>query len=316
MQIELAKVNIDRYIDWYFRLTVDIELLPVKMDKMKRYLLASYSLHTRYIVNKANVKSLELSKSFKEEGARLEIELEKIKHYAAPELRSIYAIFSFDDWSVIRYSRPHFLNHDVELFQEKQQRSILEVNDLVNWELRTLSTEKLPARLEFYIEGQPLPPSPTILTEFMMDICVFDYAHYLDSLANNQIEEVVELSTATPVASAEQDRKLTLAEAALLHVYWSKVGGRPITKLNQDELAATYHLTAATSGRHLYLTFCKYFKDSERVNINTSNKKSASEHLRRFERIIPILKIQAPTAAILAQREFDELSKKYDKYFG
>lgn len=138
-----------------------------------------------------------------------------------------------------------------------------------------------------------------------------------DNVISVEVDNIVSIEVNNPdlIETEVNLPKMSIAEVALLHIYLSKAGGQSVTKQNQDYLAAGYGLTSKTSGTHVYIGFKKYLQDSERLNINTSNKRSASEHLRRFNTIIPILESLIPTAAAMASKDLDTLQKLYDKHF-
>jgi hypothetical protein len=131
--------------------------------------------------------------------------------------------------------------------------------------------------------------------------------------------DAVMAPVSTPVIEIETIENttdnLSIASCAILHVYLSKNGGRAITKQNQNVIAKEYGLHADSSGKHLYVSFQKYKQDSERLNIHTSNKKAAKEHIKRFEAILPMLENQSTKAFTNAKKDLEQLISTYERHY-
>jgi len=109
--------------------------------------------------------------------------------------------------------------------------------------------------------------------------------------------------------------KPTIPALAIMYVYLAKHGGQSISKQNMGKIAKEYGFTSINSGTDLRNNFLKYKQDSNRLNVNTENKKSAREHLRRFELILPILEKQNHTAFEEANNDFKKVNELYEKHF-
>jgi hypothetical protein len=105
---------------------------------------------------------------------------------------------------------------------------------------------------------------------------------------------------------------LTVKEVALFYAYLNDVGKGSITKENRNEIAEKY---GHKSGINLRNIFLRYLKRKSRIDINTTNRKSASSHLASMLRVQkPLLEV-SQEAYKLAIEDYEEAQAVFDKYF-
>jgi hypothetical protein len=91
-------------------------------------------------------------------------------------------------------------------------------------------------------------------------------------------------SPAKPKPEEDADQsKPTLTAYAIMHVYLSMFNGQGVTQQNKNALATKY---GYTSGDRLRNDFTKYQNEGKRLDLSTTNKKSADTHLERFKKIL------------------------------
>lgn len=98
---------------------------------------------------------------------------------------------------------------------------------------------------------------------------------------------------------------------AIAHVYLKKVGKAGITKNNKDALGEKY----GCSGDDLYNKFCTWKDESNLLSINTTNKRSANQHIDNFTDALNILEVMDSSAKLLAEKDLATIKKQYSKYF-
>jgi hypothetical protein len=140
-----------------------------------------------------------------------------------------------------------------------------------------------------------------------------DMAAIIDELIKE--EQQPDNKDAKQVDISPVNNDITLAAIAILHIYLAKFGGQAITQQNKQVIAAKYGYNADNSGTRLYNEYNKYKQDSQRTLLSTTNKRSAKEHLKRFECILPILKSENDKAFHEAEKDLKELLRLYEKYF-
>jgi hypothetical protein len=106
--------------------------------------------------------------------------------------------------------------------------------------------------------------------------------------------------------------KISVPAYALMHVYLAMFNGQPITQQNKNQLAEKY---GYGSGTQLRNEFTKYQAENERLDLSSTNKKSANAHLQRFKDILPLLENENLEAYKKAKSDFAELEKKYNKHY-
>ncbi len=119
------------------------------------------------------------------------------------------------------------------------------------------------------------------------------------------------LQIETKGGQSQSDERLTIAAYALMHVYLSQFGGQPVTQQNKNELVTQY---GYASGEQLRNNFTFYQNEDKRLELNTSNKRSADTHLQRYSSILPLLEQQNIEAFKAATKDLELLQNKYKKY--
>lgn len=104
--------------------------------------------------------------------------------------------------------------------------------------------------------------------------------------------------------------KYTIPTYALMHVYLAMFGGQAVSPQNKNELAKKY---GHNSGAYLRNKFTLFQNEDKRLDISTSNRRSANEHLNRFRDILPHLS-DNPKAYQKAKEDLAFLEKEYRKH--
>lgn len=104
----------------------------------------------------------------------------------------------------------------------------------------------------------------------------------------------------------DDQMKLTITAYALMHVYLAMYGGQAVTQQNKNQLARKY---GYNSGDQLRNDFTLYQNEDKRMDISTTNKRSANTHLKRLEDILPLLQKENTDAFDKAHADYLELKK-------
>jgi len=104
----------------------------------------------------------------------------------------------------------------------------------------------------------------------------------------------------------------TITAYAIMHVYLSLFGGKAVTQQNKNELAKSY---GYQSGNQLRNDFTFYIAEAKRMDLHTTNKRSANTHLERFRWILPMLREQNSKAFEKASAELRILEHEYRKHY-
>jgi hypothetical protein len=102
-----------------------------------------------------------------------------------------------------------------------------------------------------------------------------------------------------------EKKKYTIPEYGILHVFYKKHGGKPVTEQNKKDLAAEYGYTAPSSGKQLLDQYRKF-------NIGTQDV-SDKKQLQRMLNILPELEKRLPAAVEDVRKEIGTLQKKLAK---
>lgn len=109
----------------------------------------------------------------------------------------------------------------------------------------------------------------------------------------------------------EAENNLTVKTIALMHVYLAMFKGKPVTQQNKDELAEKYKFKNGTQLRN---EFTKFQNEDKRMDLNSTSKKAANDHLQRFRDILPLLENENIQAYSQAKEDLETLEKEYEKY--
>ena len=104
----------------------------------------------------------------------------------------------------------------------------------------------------------------------------------------------------------------SIAAYAIMHVYLEMFGGKAVSQQNKKSLVEAY---GYKSGQQLRNEFTLYQDEEKRLDLHPTNKKSANTHLQRFEKILPLLKIENEKAFQKAKTDYETLKKKYKTYY-
>lgn len=97
-----------------------------------------------------------------------------------------------------------------------------------------------------------------------------------------------------------------------MHVYLAMFGGQPVTQQNKNELALKYQFK---TGDKLRNEFTKFQDEDNRMGLNTTNKRAANEHLKRFRTILPLLEKENKQAYEKVKVDLETLKNKYNKHY-
>jgi hypothetical protein len=124
----------------------------------------------------------------------------------------------------------------------------------------------------------------------------------------NEIE-IVPGSTDSTMQAINKD-KPSIKAYAIAHVYLEKTGGQGITETNKKKLGDKY----GWSSDKLRNEFRYYQDESNRLTLRIDNKKSASAHIRNFEKAVKILQTQSQVAFEMANNDLFTLNKQFIKH--
>lgn len=128
----------------------------------------------------------------------------------------------------------------------------------------------------------------------------------------DEIESIPESKEEKTITENSSNPKLEVKDVALKYVYLSKAHGPAINKQNMDKLAKEHGFN---SGDNLRNEFVAFKDENNRINFPRSGKRSANKHLERYDKILPLLKKENPTAYGFAQRDQKILLEKFDKRY-
>lgn len=97
-----------------------------------------------------------------------------------------------------------------------------------------------------------------------------------------------------------------------MHVYLATFGGQSVTQQNKNKLAEKYGFR---SGDKLRNEFTRFKNGDNRINISTTNKRAANEHLQRFKNILPLLENENSLAYEQAKIDLESLEDIYNKHY-
>lgn len=126
------------------------------------------------------------------------------------------------------------------------------------------------------------------------------------------VEEAKANNNQQPKSNAKQEAKPTITAYAIMHVYLAMYGGQAITQQNKNELAKTY---GYNSGEQLRNDYTLHQNEDKRLDLHTTNKRSANTHLKRFKDILPLLEGVNKQAFNKANEDFQSLQKTYNKHY-
>lgn len=133
-----------------------------------------------------------------------------------------------------------------------------------------------------------------------------EYSRFRENkLGSIEKKEIKNLNTES------NENKLTIPAYAIMHVYLALSNGKAVTQQNKHKLAKRYGLK---NGDQLRNEFTKYQNDAKRLDLNTSNKKSADTHLKRFKTILPLLEAENSAAYEKAKEDLKQLEILYNKH--
>lgn len=183
--MEFQSLEIDKYIDWYFKLSLEIELLPMNQERADRYAVASFYLFQRHFKNSNNVKSQTLSDEFSQKAKEIQQQVEDVKIYRMPELEKVFYIPTLQDWNTIKFLRKEFIDSDINELNKKLSNTPLPELDFLRLTLSELKADRPVQLLNQFIKVQPLPSGCSI-TDFVHNINTIDFAQYL----HNEISQL------------------------------------------------------------------------------------------------------------------------------
>lgn len=114
-----------------------------------------------------------------------------------------------------------------------------------------------------------------------------------------------------PTVNDTKEVKLSVSACALMHVYLSMFNGQAITQQNKHKLAKDY---GHTSGDFLRNKFTHYQNEEKRIDIHDINRKSALNHLARYNSILPLLKSANIDAFKKAEEDLKRLQQLFNNY--
>ena len=181
--MELQSLDIDKYINWYYNLSLEIELLPITKGNADRYAIASFYLFTRHVTDSNNKRSLALSEVFNSKAKQLQKRFDEFKTYQAPEYKRAFFVPTYYAWDFIQHSRRSFTDTDIKEYQEKKLHTPLPELVFLKHTLNKLNEERPVRFLEQYTNVRPLPPGTTLM-DFIYDIHTIDFTKYLHTEIN------------------------------------------------------------------------------------------------------------------------------------
>lgn len=144
------------------------------------------------------------------------------------------------------------------------------------------------------------------------DAYEFGHKHYHDYLSLIALLDETKANANGFFESEKISEKLSISTYSLKHVYLAMFNGQAVTQQNKKELALKY---GYNSGDQLRNDFTKYQDESKRLDLNSSNKKSANTHLKRFRDILPLLEKENSAAFERVKRDLLTLESIYNKYY-
>lgn len=124
--MELQHLNIDNYINWYKELSRKVDFAIDNEWKIKRYLLTGWDLQARYIRNKANIKSKELSEKIMAESKILSERVKEVKEYMQGGIvYDLWFVPPFAEWIYYDQVINDFTNAPIEFITEKLKSAAL-----------------------------------------------------------------------------------------------------------------------------------------------------------------------------------------------
>lgn len=196
MPLPLYRYDIDKYISWYRKLTHEINNIEMKKQLEYRYVMVSYGLHARYIVNNANLKSRELSDEYLEKSKILNSEIKSMSMYVHEACSGLFFLPTFSEWLFVDTLRKAALETDKERYSEKLKISPLPEIEVARRELERVESENRPQWLEYAENGTAIYNQKEMsLSSFAIGIAFIDYAKYLQNI----IEEHAPSTETAPV---------------------------------------------------------------------------------------------------------------------
>lgn len=144
---------------------------------------------------------------------------------------------------------------------------------------------------------------------------IFKYYQYVKQMIEqpDTLRHIADLRTNTDISDTiKKEQKPTIKAYAIMHVYLAMYGGQAVTQQNKNELVKQY---GYTSGKQLRNEYTCYQNEDKRLDLNTTNKRSAKTHLERYNDILPLLESQNKQAFEAAKIDFENLNNKYNKYY-
>ena len=108
------------------------------------------------------------------------------------------------------------------------------------------------------------------------------------------------------------ETKPTITAYAIMHVYLALYLGQAVTPQNKNVLAKKY---GYNSGNQLRNNFTFYQNEDKLLDLNTTNRRSANTHLKRFKDILPLLEKENKAAYEKAKNDLEILEKIYTKHY-
>ncbi len=181
MRIPLHTLEIDRYVKWYYNLSVDISCMPLAKNTMNRYYKASMYLHQRTLFNDSNIQSLKLKSIFLQEGKKIEKSINELTVYTDEQLNSSWYLPTLAEWENIKYLRLTSFEHDVEEYNLSIKRTPLPEIEFAKLRLITIEKEKYPKWIEAAKHGHPIFKTSLSLVDLSIGLGAIDFAKYLQN---------------------------------------------------------------------------------------------------------------------------------------
>lgn len=178
--MKLQDYNIDNYVNWYRKLTVDIFTLDLKKERYKRLMLVSFSLNSRHIINQQNLRSKELEPVFKNAANKLDKEIKELDRWLL-KINDLpfYYILTLDNWQIFDLLN----NYEplLEFINEKIKHSALPEIEVLKNELNKKNEEGLKL-ISYYKSGTPFIQKDANVFdfEFSNEVSNINYCKYLD----------------------------------------------------------------------------------------------------------------------------------------
>jgi|GEM_PF-4017154 hypothetical protein len=286
MEIEIHKLDIDKYVWWLFELSNRVNSYDEQRKYMNRLLLASYSLHTRHLINSKNKTSKKLSDYFSVKARQIDAEQKEISHYTDDRFNKLWFFPDRGEWQMISLLRKTGLEEDIKTYTEKLKYTVISELDFTKKMLADVRAERTLSHLDYYLDGNVLPNDDGgTQTRFWYDLNTIDFIKYLhkriEVLEQKPAKQKV-FKSLTDQQTAKVSVSLALDEIALICYY----NNREVTRANAQSISNEYGNPANSNVLYNKFNHCKYAPN--RTGTDTEIK--VSNRLKKMERIKPYIK--------------------------